>query len=234
MMNRTGCVRRALLLAAVVMAGLGCTGPKGDPGIQGTAGPQGPVGPAGPAGDPLAAVIPLDQYDITTHAMTTTNVSVAQALCIARHGIWDSGTNKCGNPLAYGTAAVPRTDSDGAAVASCPSGFTPADCATAFFLLQFWRLNPNSESANGHAWCSGTMDPALNTGKGLVGSPGYWYAAGATAPDACASGSALVIDQLSGAEFQSSYGRPSYPRPHLYCAGTTQNTRWMCVSTSLP
>ncbi|HVE81564.1 MAG TPA: hypothetical protein VND93_01900, partial [Myxococcales bacterium] len=128
-MNRTGCVRRALLLAAVVMAGLGCTGPKGDPGIQGTAGPQGPVGPAGPAGDPLAAVIPFDQYDITTHAMTTTNVSVAQALCIARHGIWDSGTNKCGNPLAYGTAAVPRTDSDGAAVASCPSGFTPADCA---------------------------------------------------------------------------------------------------------
>jgi hypothetical protein len=189
----------------------------------------------GDPGDPLAAVLPVQTYDGDTHQMVTTNMSVAQAICLARHGIWDSGTSTCGNPLAYGTAQVPRTDSDGAAVASCPSGYTPADCATAAFLLQFWRLNPNRETApSNHAWCAGTVDGTLNSGAGYNGTPGYWYSAGTSAPAVCAAGSALVIDQLTGAEFQGSIGRPSYPRVHLYCVATTATAPWMCISTRLP
>src|SRR5687767_12048041 len=191
------------IVAAV--AGLGCPGPTGLTGPEGPQGPQGQVGPAGPtgatgpmgpAGDPLAAVIPIDRYDPDTNQMVTTNMSVPQALCLARHGVWNGGTGRCGNPLAYGTASVPRTDSDGAAVASCPAGFTPADCWTAFFLLQFWRLHPEGQAPNGHAWCAGTMDGTLNSNtNGLAGSPGYWYGAGTSAPLVCPTGSALVIDQ---------------------------------------
>ncbi|HYV45074.1 MAG TPA: hypothetical protein VFA20_09455 [Myxococcaceae bacterium] len=234
-------VTKMVLVAGAIALGMACPGPKGDKGDVGPVGPQGPMGPTGAKGDPgnpLAAVLPIPVYDGDTHQLNTVNMSVAQAICLSRHGIWDSGTSTCGNPLAYGTANVPRTDSDAAAVANCPTGYTPADCDTAFFLLQFWRMNPNREALpNGHAWCAGTMDGTLNSGAGLNGAPGYWYAGtagGIATPNICPSGYALVIDQLTGAEFQTVYGRPSYPRIHMYCIAVSQTNPWMCVSTNLP
>jgi len=229
-------IARGLVLGSAVMLAAACQGPAGPQGPAGSQGPQGTTGPAGAKGDPgdpLAAVVPIQQYDGDTHQITTTNMSVAQAICLARHGIWDGGTNTCGNPLAYGTAQVPRTDSDGAAVASCPTGFVPADCATAAFLLQFWRMNPNRETAPAnHAWCAGTVDGTLNTGAGLNGSPGFWYQAGTSAPAVCATGQALVIDQLAPGEF-TLFTRPSYPRVHLYCQAATSTAPWMCISSRM-
>jgi len=223
----------ALLLVAL---GAACQGTPGPQGPAGPPGPQGSTGAKGDPGDPLAAVLPIQQYDSNMHAITTTNMSVAEAICLARHGIWDSGTSTCGNPLAYGTAAVPRTDSDGAAIASCPSGFTPADCATAYFLLNFWRMDPDGETANGRAWCAGTMDGlTLNSGAGLAGAPTYWFAGGQiAASDICGAGNALVVDQAGSAQYQAVFGRPSYPRPHIYCVSATQTNQWMCISTRLP
>jgi hypothetical protein len=181
------------------------------------------------------SAIPFDGWDPEMHKATTTNMSLAQALCVMRFGIWDATASTCRSPLSYGTALVPRTDSDGAAVSNCPTGSTPADCSTAMFLLNHWRLNPNRETMNGHAWCSGTVDPALNSSAAaLGGTPGFWYAAGSSAPIVCPTGQALVIDQLAPSEFNTDFGRPSYPRPHLYCQPTTQTNPWMCVSTSLP
>jgi hypothetical protein len=231
---------RSLVLGVAVALFAACQGAQGPQGPTGPEGPQGSAGPAGAKGDPgdpLAAVIPVQQWDGDMHQMTTTNMSVAQALCLARHGIWDSGTSTCGTPLTYGTANVPRTDSDGAAIASCPSGYTPADCATAYFLLNFWRMNPNREALpNGHAWCAGTIDGlTLNSGAGLVGVPGYWYSGGQiAAPNVCGAGNALVIDLITSAEYQAWQSRPSYPRPHIYCVAATQTNPWMCISTRLP
>jgi hypothetical protein len=183
-----------------------------------------------------ASTVSYDYWDSDMHAPAAKTMSVAQALCTMRFGIWDATKQACTSPLTYGTAAVPRTDSDAAAVSSCPPGFTPADCSTAVFLLHHWRLNPNRETPNGHAWCSGTVSAELNsTPQALGGMPGLWYESGsmlASTPSVCSGGTALVVDQCVPAE-QSCVNRASYPRPHLYCAPQTQTNPWMCVSVNL-
>jgi len=195
--------------------------------------PAGPAGPQGPAGDPLQAVISYDYWDSSTHALATRNISVAEGLCVTRHGLWNASTSRCEPPLKYGVP-VPRTDSDAAARTSCPTGFVPADCATAVQLLRAWRLNPNRETPNGHAWCAGTVDGTLNSGKGLVGAPGYWYVAGATAPDVCPEGAALVVDQCTPGEHCSGGGIDAPYLPHFYCQPVSAVNPWMCVATAMP
>jgi hypothetical protein len=180
-----------------------------------------------------ASTVNYDYWDSDMHKPASKPMSVVQALCTARFGIWDATNSVCTSPLTYGTAYVPRTDSDGAAVSNCPPGFTPADCHSALFLLNFWRLNPNRETTGGQAWCAGTVDGTLNsTAQALAGEPGYWYAAGASAPQVCPSGQALVVDQCAPGEM-GCVGRASYPRPHLYCNSTATTNPWMCISTSL-
>jgi hypothetical protein len=62
----------------------------------------------------------------------------------------------------------------------------------------------------------------------------FWFSAGTSAPSVCPTGNALVVDQITGAEYQAAFGRSSYPRPHLYCQLVGQTNPWMCVSTRLP
>ena len=90
-----------------------------------------------------------------------------KAFCTLRHGIWiATNTPPCGSPLAYGIRDMTRLTTDADAIASCPAGYSPADCHTAYDLISIWRLNPNAETATGSAWCAGTVDGALNSDYG--------------------------------------------------------------------
>jgi hypothetical protein len=102
-------------------------------------------------------------------------------------------------------------------------------------LLRAWRLNPQRETPNGHAWCAGTVDGTLNSGKGLVGAPGYWHSfGGIPAPDVCPAGSALVVDQCFPGENCSSLGVATPYLPAFYCQPVSAVNPWMCVATAMP
>lgn len=208
----------------------GDIGPQGPPGGIGPAGPTGQQGPQGPAGDPLTAVMPFDYYDHVQHQTVTTTLSVAQALCNVRHGIWDGAEQKCKSPLAYGTVVLDRMGTDEQAIQTCPTGYTPADCASAMFLLRYWRLSPNREVNGGDAWCAGTVDGTLNSVTAKTGMPSYWYAAGSGAPSVCSTSTALVVDQCPPEE-QGCVRRASPFRPHMYCVNETALRVWMCMAT---
>lgn len=226
-MNRG--IRAAFLFAVTA---LGCS--SSSPGPMGPTGAAGATGPQGLPGDATKAQLTFDYWDSeTTHAPAAKQVSLPEYLCASRHGIWDASSATCKSPLVYGTAAVTRTVTEAEAIATCPSGYTPADCATAMFLERFWRLNPNREVTGGYAWCAGTVDGELNTVNAKTGMPGFWYQAGANAPAVCSTGNALVVDQCAPGE-NGCVGRASPYRPHFYCVPEASSAVWMCMAIDMP
>ncbi|MEO7327335.1 MAG: hypothetical protein ABI193_02070, partial [Minicystis sp.] len=188
------------------------------------------VGDAGPSAA-STATFSFDYRDATTHSAQIAIMTVAQSICTVRHGIWAGST--CTAPLAYATSSVTRLVTDAAAIATCPSGYTPADCATAISLLESWRFNPNNETPNGHAWCAGSIDGNLNSVTGKTAMPGYWASAGSGAPTVCAAGQALVVDQCTPGE-SGCVGRASPFRPHFYCQPEGASNPWMCMANAMP
>jgi hypothetical protein len=172
-----------------------------------------------------------DFWDLDLNGPSRTTLTVEEAICRTRHGIWD-GT-ACNSPIIYSQNSHTRLESQNDALTACPTGYTNADCDTAMMLLKEWRLNSNSETPGGQLWCAGTMDGNLNGETGKRGMPGYWYSAGADAPYVCETGEALVVDQCAPTE-NGCVGRASYHRPHFYCRPEGISAEWACISTATP
>jgi hypothetical protein len=191
---------------------------------------------AASAGVIAGQTVPFFQYDnsINPRNVVSMMMAMSQALCVTRHGLWDPVTRTCGNPLAYGTVSLTRlaTVSDATTFASCPAGFVPADCMTAFLLLRDWRMDVNSGTPNGDVWCSGSAENRnFNTDNGKRGMPGFWAEAdsGGQRTMACPVGSAMVVDQC-GVAISGCSGW----RPHWYCRGEGTSQPWMCVALNHP